>query len=214
MHRTLNIWSRWAGIPWAAATIVLVLAAGILYVSTGTAAGESKAPATTATDISLGPAGAKVVMVEYSDFQCQYCAQYASLLSPLREKYKDRVLFVFRFFPLENHPFGMVSAQAAYAAYLQGKFWEMHDLLFTNQQDWSTAAAPETYFEAYASALGLDLEKFRTDYAAQTTQDYILGEKAGGKQAGVEHTPWFIVNGTIVTPRTTAEFESLWQVGS
>ncbi len=106
----------------------------------------------------------------------------------------------------------MVSAQAAYAAYLQGKFWEMHDLLFANQQDWSTSTDPQPYFEAYASALGLDLEKFRADSSAQSTKDAILAQKEAGTRGGVEHTPWFVVDGEVVTPRSAAEFETLWGV--
>ncbi len=215
MVRTIRTLSRWAGAPWAAITFVLVLAAVLLYTLTGPASGSSSlAPGPSADDITLGPADAATVMIEYSDFQCSYCAAYAGLLLPLRDQYQGRVRFVFRFFPLSNHPFGQASAQAAYAAHLQGKFWEMHDLLFANQQDWSDASDPTPYFEAYASALGLELDRFRADYAAPATREFILAQKAGAETAGIDHTPWFIVNGKVVTPRTAGQFQELWEAGT
>ncbi len=152
-----------------------------------------------------------MVLIEYSDFECRFCAGYSGILAPLREKYAGQVLFVFRFFPLENHPNGMASAQAAYAAYLQGKFWEMHDLLFQNQEDWSGASDPTLYFEAYASVLGLDLDEFRADYAAESTRAFITSQKDEGKSAGVEHTPWFVINDFVVAPRSVQEFETLFE---
>lgn len=201
---------RWA--PWAMGTIVLVAAALLLTFATGAPAKTlSRAQQPVASDITFGPRDAPVVLIEYSDFECRFCAGYSEILAPLREKYANQVLFVFRFYPLENHSFGMLSAQAAYAAHLQGRFWEMHDLLFQNQGDWSGASDPTLYFEAYASVLGLDLDKFRQDYQAESTKAFITSQKQEGTSAGVEHTPWFVINDLVVVPRNIQEFETLFQ---
>ncbi len=210
MHEPHRSLITWKGVPWAIGTVFLIVASLALYFSTGTAASQpSKAERPGATDIAYGPESAQIVLVEYSDFQCDFCADYAEMLGPLRAKYKDQVRFVFRFFPLPNHEHGMVSAQAAYAAFLQDKFWEMHDLLYENQAEWSEAADPNSYFETYASELGLDMERFREDLNAQSTKDFISTQYTEGLRAGVNHTPWFIINDSVVVPRTTEDFEAL-----
>jgi protein-disulfide isomerase len=202
------------GVPWAVGSLLLLLAAVSLYAFTGAAASEpSKASAPTSGDITYGPADAALSVIEYSDFECPFCAEYAPIMATLREKYGDQVQFVFRFFPLSNHEYGMISAQAAYAASLQGKFWEMHDLLFNNQKEWSESSDPTPYFDSYAESLGLDIEKFHTDMNAQTTIDFINAQKAEGEKAGVSHTPWFVVGDSAVLPRSLDEFEKLIEAG-
>ncbi len=198
------------GGPWVIATLVLLVAGAGLYAFTGAAASEpSKAPPPTAADISAGNPDASVAVVEYSDFQCPFCAEYAPILAQLRQEYGDRVQFVFRFFPLANHEFGMISAQAAYAAHKQGKFWEMHDLLFDRQDEWTQSSDPRTLFDSYAQSIGLDLEQFHKDIDAQATIDFITSQRAQGEQAGVSHTPWFVVDGSSVLPRSIDEFRRL-----
>ena len=202
----------WKGARWVLGTVALLAAAGALYVATGdSAGGVSKAPPVSADDMSFGPAGAPVVLIEYSDFQCGYCAGFSGMLKPLRAQYGDRVRFVFRFFPLANHEYGMLSAQAAYAAALQGKFWEMHDLLFENQQAWAESSDPRPYFDAMAEHLNLDLDRFHEDADAPSTIAFIQEQKKAGEAAGVSHTPWFIANGQVVIPRSTADFERVFE---
>ena len=125
------------------------------------------------------------------------------------QEYGDRVQFVFRFFPLGNHANGMISAQAAYAAFKQDKFWEMHDLLFDRQDEWAESTDPRTLFDSYAQSIGLDLDRFHEDLDAQSTIDFIESQKAAGEQAGVSHTPWFVVGGEAVLPRSLDEFRQL-----
>ena len=200
------------GAPWVGGTLLLLIAAVGLYFCTGaTASVESKAPKAAAGDITYGPANAKLTVIEYSDFQCPFCAQYAPILASLRQKYGDQVKFVYRFFPLAGHPYATVAAKAAYAASLQGKFWEMHDLLFKNQKAWSASSDPRTYFDSYAQSLGLDLTRFHTDMEAQSTLDFIAREAAAGDKAGVSHTPWFVVGDKVVLPRNLQQFEKLIQ---
>jgi protein-disulfide isomerase len=199
----------WKGAPWTGATLVLILGALALFVFTGSPpADTATVPLEYATDITSGPADARVVVVEYADFQCEACAHYAPMLASLRTDYKDTVRFVFRFFPLNYHAFGMVSAQAAYAASLQGKFWQMHDLLYENQQEWSESADPVPHFEAYANSLGLDVATFRQDMNAQGTRDLIASVKSQGSQDGVHRTPFFAINGTAIVPSSLSDFKS------
>ena len=198
------------GTRWVAGTLVLLAVALGLYFLTGDASGAvSRAPQPGPADIALGPADAPVVLIEYSDFQCAYCAGYSGLLKPLRAQYGDRVRFVFRFFPLANHPFATISAQAAYAASLQGKFWEMHDLLFENQQLWAESADPRPYFDAFAEYLRLDIEKFKRDIEAPETISFIEKQKSDGEAAGINHTPWFIANDRVIIPRSAEDFQQI-----
>jgi protein-disulfide isomerase len=191
-------------------TLLLVLAAAVLYFFTGAAASEpSRAAAPGAEDIAVGPADAPVTLIEYSDFECPFCAEFAPILATLREEYEGRVRFVFRFFPLENHRFGMISAQAAYAAHLQGRFWEMHDLIYEHQEEWSGSDDPRPFFAAYAQSLGLDMQRFSADVEAPTTVAFIEAQRAEGDRAGVSHTPWFVIDDSAVLPRDVEQFRNL-----
>ena len=209
--RSLLTWQ--AGL-WAGGSLVLVLGAFAIVFFTGAPSAETATlPQVTASDISYGPEGAPVVVMEYADFQCEACARFAPMLAALRAKYGDKVRFVFRFFPLANHPYGMLSAQVAYAASLQGKFWEMHDLLYERQKEWSESADPSPYFEAYAKSLALDMTQFREDLNARSTKDLITSQMAEGSDAGVNHTPWFTVNDTVLVPNEIGDFEALIEAG-
>ena len=194
------------------ATALVVVAVALLYFFTGAAATEvSKAAPVSASDITYGPKDAKVSVIEYSDFQCPFCAEYAKWMTELRAKYGDRVQFVFRNYPLSNHQWATLAAKVAYAAYLQGKFWEMNDLLYQKQPEWETSSDPRTLFESYAASLGLDLQQFRDDADAQSTLDFIKKQAAEGKAAGVNHTPWFVVGGQSVLPRSLEQFDKVIQ---
>ena len=204
----------WQAALWAGSSLVLILGALAIVFFTGAPSLEaSAAPPATAADISYGPEGAKVVVVEYSDFQCEACARFAPMLAALRENYGDRVRFVSRFFPLVNHPYGMLSAQAAYAASLQGKFWEMQDLLYGRQSEWTDAPDALPYFEAYAKGLGLKVSRFRRDLNAPATKAFITRQMAEGADAGVTHTPWFVVNDKVLVPNRIGDFEALIDAG-
>jgi protein-disulfide isomerase len=204
----------WQTALWAGGSLILIMGALALVFLTGNPPVETAVvPQDSATDITYGPTDATVVVTEYSDFQCESCARSAPMLAALRAKYGDRVLFVFRFFPLAYHEYGMLSAQAAYAAHLQGKFWEMHDLLYKRQKEWAGSADAYPYFEAYASGLGMDMTSFRTDVAAQTTKDFITGQAAAATEAGVTHTPWFAVNDKVLVPKSIHDFEALIDAG-
>lgn len=192
----------WRAAVWAGGGLAMVLGALALVLFTGGPAAEGGAVSQDySRDITFGPADARVALVEYADFECGACAEFAPILADLRAEYGDRVLFVFRFFPLANHRYGTISAQVAYAAYLQGKFWEMHDLLYAKQREWADSDDPYPFFDRYAGELGLDMDAFRRDAEAQSTKDFITAQYVQGTAEGVTHTPWFALNGTVFTPQ-------------
>jgi protein-disulfide isomerase len=189
-----------------------VVAVVLLYLFTGAAATEAfEAPPVMSTDVTYGPEAAPVTVIEYSDFQCPFCAEYAKWMKQLREEYGDRVQFVFRNYPLAKHEWAQFAAQVAYAASLQGKFWEMHDLLYERQDEWAAASDPRPLFDSYAESLGLDLDKLHADADAQSAIDFIKTQALEGKDAGVSHTPWFVIDGESVLPRSLEEFEKAVQ---
>jgi protein-disulfide isomerase len=161
---------------------------------------ETQAKIAAAGAPSFGPETAKVTIVEFSDFQCPYCTRAAGVVHQIKEKYGDKVRFVFRQFPLPFHGDARLAAQAALAAHQQGKFWEFHDLLFANQKALARPALMD-----YAKQVNLNvpqLEKALDDASlkAQVDADVKLGE-----EINVNGTPTIFINGKRV-PNPT-EFE-------
>ena len=145
------------------------------------------------TDHVLGPVLVEVVVVEYGDFECPTCKQAASAVEVLLERYRDRIRFGFRHFPLEDaHPNALQAAQAAECAAAQGKFWEMHKLLFERQMQ-----LERDHLHAYAEQLDLDLARFDAELNSQMYLPHIRKHLASGKRAGVRGTPGFFVNGKV-----------------
>lgn len=146
------------------------------------------------TDHLLGPMDAPVTLVEYGDFECPDCAQAHGALRVLRRSFGEKVLFVFRHFPLlEVHRLAMRAAEAAEAAAAQGRFWAMCDVLFLSQ----------THLEdddliGYASALGLDVERFRSELRNGVYQQRVTDDVAVGRRLRLRSTPSFFVNGSFV----------------
>jgi protein-disulfide isomerase len=149
-------------------------------------------PPVTSEDHAVGPADAEVVIVEYGDFQCPYCVQLEPVMYDLRARFVDRVQFVFREFPLaEIHPFAEGAAVAAEAAAEQGRFWEMHDLLFAR-----SPALNATELTAYAKELGLDITRFAAAQHDPAIRWRISKTIEGAVQAGVQGTPSLFLNGS------------------
>lgn len=137
-----------------------------------------------------------VTLVEYADLQCPACAQYQPILKRAEQDFGDEVQVVFRHFPLTGlHINALPAAYGAEAAAAQGKFWEMHDLMYARQGEWSSEANPLKSFQAFAGELGLDVEKFTADYEAQIGREKIRYDMAAGRKLNVGGTPTFFVNG-------------------
>lgn len=154
---------------------------------------------------------ASVTLVEFSDFQCPACGAYYPVVTQAVKDFKDSLTFVYRNFPLTDlHPNAMLAAQAAEAAGLQGKYWEMHDLLFTKQSDWSANGSVRDIFAGYAATLGLNVDQFKKDIDSDTVKNRIARDMADGQALGITGTPTFYLNGVkLDNPATLADFEAL-----
>lgn len=142
-------------------------------------------------DHSQGAEDAPLVLVEYGDYECPYCGQAYPIVKSIQDVLGDELRFVFRNFPLTQiHPHAMNAARAAEAADLQQRFWEMHDMLYENQDNLNDES-----LLAYAAALELDLERFVRDANSKRVEDRIVADFEGGMRSGVSGTPAFFVNG-------------------
>lgn len=147
-----------------------------------------------------------VTLIEYGDFECPACAQYYPIFKQLKEQYKGRVTFQFRHFPLtEIHQNALISSRAAEAAGMQGKFWEMHDLLYENQNAWKSSNNPVPIFEGYAQQLGLDAAKFTEDMKSQKVNDIVQADRADAQKQKFQSTPTFVLDGKKIDNPTSME---------
>ncbi len=144
------------------------------------------------------------LVIEYADLECPYCAKAHALLAGLP------VRRVFRHFPVvSKHPRARVLAAAAEAAGLQGRFWEMHDLIYENQKEWSDSMEPRVQFDSYATRLGLDVQKFKADMERQDLADRIKADMMRGNSLGVKGTPAVYLNGRELVPGRLVTEEDL-----
>ncbi len=137
-----------------------------------------------------GAGSPKVILAEFSDFQCPYCTIAVGNLNAILKQYPKDVRLVFKQFPLSNHPQAKIAAQASLAAHVQGKFWEMHDKLYGNTRSINRANIGE-----WAKQIGLDLARFNADIDSQSIITAVEKEEAEGEKIGVEATPTVFVNG-------------------
>jgi protein-disulfide isomerase len=163
-----------------------------------------------ADDWIKGNPTAKVVLVEYGDFQCPACATFSKVVEKLSSDYGDRVAFVYRHFPLKKiHRNAEIAAYAAEAAGKQGKFWEMHDILYEGQNDWSESDEAKKLFTDYAGTLNLDLGRFQADSEDKDIQEKIDDSYTEAVELGLTSTPSFILNGKKIEARSYEQFEQL-----
>lgn len=145
---------------------------------------------------TMGAGNKGVTLIEYGDFQCPSCGAYFPVLQEVKKKYGDDIKFQFRNFPLTQiHPNAMAAHRAAEAASKQGKFWEMHDLLYQRQNLWSSSQNVAQMMEDYATELALNVEQFKQDYQSSSVNDVINADIAAGNQLKITGTPTFILNG-------------------
>ncbi len=138
-----------------------------------------------------GSPNAPAKLVEYGDYQCPYCGDAFPIIKQVCQAMGDRLCFAFRNFPLADiHQYALQAAEAAEAAGAQGKFWQMHDMLFENQPNLNYG-----HLQAYARLIGLDLERFERELANHTYLPRIREDFNSGIRSGVQGTPTFFVNG-------------------
>lgn len=152
-------------------------------------------------DQVIGDRDSEVVFIEYGDFQCPGCQSLSSSLKMIVENYSDQMAFVYRNFPLTNiHPNALAAATVAEAAGLQGKFFEMHDLLFQNQTAWKDANAESRteIFRGYAEQLDLNMDEFNEALSDPQINDKIRRDQGLAREAGATSTPTLVLNGEIL----------------
>ena len=141
-----------------------------------------------------GGAKARVTLEEFGDFECRPCGDLSSTLEKIEQDYGARLRMIFRQCPLAMHPHALDAARASEAAGLQGRFWEMHDLLYRNRFIWPRAADVRTAFNDYAKTLGLDVERFKKDMDGMEVRARIVADQQRGASLGVDRTPVLFIN--------------------
>jgi protein-disulfide isomerase len=159
-------------------------------------------------DHIYGNKDSKVILIEYGDYQCPGCGGAFAKLQSISHTYSSQIAFVFRNLPLTSlHPNALAAATVAEAANKQGKFWEMHDLLYSSQSEWVNASSDQRtgIFEQYAKTLGLSLDQFRKDEQSPVVTDKINYDRALAAKQGYSSTPTLVLNGTVVDDATVSD---------
>lgn len=194
---------------WAGAVLIVtgIIGLGVFAARNGGDGGRSGGLLTeevTAEDWVKGKREAENTLVEYADLQCPACAAFNSLVNELVREEGEKLRLVYRHYPLrQSHPNAQDAALAAEAAGGQGKFWDMVDLLYERQSDWSGIANPQAKFVEYAREIGLNEDQFKADIERKDLADKIDRHYKSGLAAGVNSTPTFFLNGEKVEGYTT-----------
>ena len=176
--------------------IAVVVVVGIIVGAMMLGGNDDSSTAGAVSNNFYGQENGVVTLTEYADFQCPACGQFYPLVKQLKENFKDQVRFEFKHFPLvQIHPNATTAHRASQAAANQGKFWEMHDILYEQQQSWSDSTSASTIFESYAKQIGLDVEKYKLDAASSDVIAIINADISAGKSLNVSGTPTFFIDG-------------------
>ncbi len=157
----------------------------------------------TSTSHTRGNKDAKNYLVEFSDYQCPACGAFKPLVDQIVEKYKDKLLFAYRNFPLAQHEFAESAAEVAEAAGEQGKYWQMHDYLFANQANLS-----DEIYQTGAQKIGLDMDKFNEALKSGKFKSLIQDDISYGVAHGVNSTPTFFLNGRKLSLFNQSDLET------
>lgn len=192
---------------WAVVGIIIIVFVGFLVFKNNDKASAPSTSNAKPTHHVRGDTASKVTLLEYGDFQCPACGQYFPVVEQVFEKYKDKIQFQFRHFPLESlHPNAYAASRAAEAAGKQGKFWEMYTQLYSNQTEWASSKSPNSLFNTYAKNIGLNVTQFDNDFKSASVNDAIQADKNAGDKQKVDSTPTFTLNGTkIENPAPTVD---------
>ena len=151
-----------------------------------------------------GALDSNVTITVYADFQCPACLTETQVIARAWPQIQDRARVVYRYFPLDTHRHSFQAARYAEAAAMQDRFWEMHDLLFANQQAWTNVDDPTLLFDGIAEQLSLDLDRLHADMELPEVRAKIIADQQGGISAGVRSTPAMFINGQMVANPQTA----------
>jgi protein-disulfide isomerase len=181
---------------------LVIIFGGIFVVSQNSnsngSSGSSKGG--TPTNHVEGKGQKKVTLVEYGDYQCPICGAYYQPLKQVYDKYSNDIYFQFRNLPLISiHQNAFAAARAAEAAGMQNKYWEMHDMLYENQNSWSESKNALNVFQTYAKSLGLNVDQFKADYASDSVNKAVNADLSEFKKTGKDQaTPTFFIDGQYV----------------
>jgi cyclophilin family peptidyl-prolyl cis-trans isomerase/protein-disulfide isomerase len=173
---------------------------------------EQQIPDVDEDDHVLGPDDAPITFIEYADFQCPACAGLRSVRDFLMDKYGDRLRFVYRHLPLTGiHNNALITAEAAEAAAAQGKFWDMHDLLYDSQQEWSGLSEEDVIGKLveYAGELELDAERFETALNEHAYREQIMADYEAYQEYGQMATPTYVINSVFYPTQQFGGFSRL-----
>ncbi len=167
----------------------------------------------TDSDWIKGDEESNITLIEYSDFQCPACASYYPIVKQLLQDFGDSMNFAYRHFPLRQIHFNAENAsRTAEAAGLQNKFWEMHDLLFENQDQWSNQKNVKKTFIGYAQILNLNIEQFENDLESKEIKEKVDNDYQNGVRLGIRSVPSFFLEGKkLATPRSYEQFKIIIQ---
>lgn len=198
---------------WAVVVAIVIVLIGVfVFTNNNKTDGSSGSSSSTKPSQHIEGEGKDgVTLVEYGDYECPYCGEYYATVKQVQSEYNTQMTFQFRNFPLVSiHQNAFAGARAAEAASMMGKFWQMHDLLYENQNQWAESSDPTTYFDQYAQQLGLNLQTFKTDYASDHANNVINADMAAGNKLGVDATPTFYLDGKeIQVANSQQAFETL-----
>jgi protein-disulfide isomerase len=191
---------------WAVIAVIVLVFVGVAVFNSsksdnGGGSGDTKA----ATSHVKGAGTSGVTLVEYGDFQCPYCQQYYPTVQQVLADYGDQLKFQFVNFPLTSlHQNAFAASRAAEAAGKQGKFWEMYDQLYQNNDPngrtgWVASNAPTSFFNQFAQQIGLNQEQFKKDYASAAVNNAVNADLAKGNKLKVDSTPTFYLDGKKIT---------------
>lgn len=199
--------------------LFIVFVAGLFWLAAQEKNSPSDSPdANVSNDVAVtdkdhvkGSGDAPITLVEYSDFQCPACATYYGMIKQLAADFPNDLRIVYRHYPLERiHKNAFAAARAAEAAGVQGRFWDMHDLLFEKQDEFTQSTNTEELFRAYAASLDLNTEQFMKDFSDSATEKKIRQDMTMGNAIDLQGTPTFTLNGEkIDNPLSIEEFARL-----
>lgn len=192
---------------WATVALVII---GAIYLITSS---SNDAPIvlpdeTIEGEWTKGNPDAKVTLVEYGDYQCPACASVHPMVDELVSEFSQHIKFVYRHFPLSIHQHAKIASQAAEAAGVQGKFWEMHDKIYTSQQEWSQSPEADQLFVTYAEELELDVAEFEADMRSDAIVAKVEAALKSADAAHLRGTPSFFLNGEQYSPASYEDFRS------
>lgn len=199
--------------------VLLVLVAALFGVATltkektdpGSNGGNGSSQAKPSEHV-VGTGNKKVTLIEYGDFQCPACKSYYPIVQQIKQAYGDDIKFQFRNFPLTQiHPNAFIGHRAAEAAGKQGKFFEMHDLLYEQQDSWSRASDPSSVLHSYAEQLSLNIDQFKKDMTSPDIAAIINADIKEAQDVGANSTPTFVINGRKIeeNPKSLDDFKKL-----